>query len=112
LLVELLDRVRDALSADTAAILLLDEGSPELVARAARGNEEEVYRGVRVPFQTGFAGRIAAERRPVALDRVDDTTVANPILCEKGIQSVLGVPLLTAGKVIGVLHACWASPSR
>jgi serine phosphatase RsbU (regulator of sigma subunit) len=104
LLVELLDRVRDALNADTAAVLLLDEGSQELVARAARGIEEEVYQGVRVPLRTGFAGRIAAERRPVALGRVDDTTVANPILWEKGIQSMLGVPLLTAGRLIGVLH--------
>ena len=52
----------------------------------------------------GFAGRIAAERRPVVLDRIDETTVANPILWEKGIKSMLGVPLMAAGRVIGVLH--------
>jgi phosphoserine phosphatase RsbU/P len=63
-----------------------------------------VYQGVRVPLRTGFAGRIAAERRPVVLDRVDETTVANPILWEKGIRSMLGVPLLTGDTVIGVLH--------
>jgi serine phosphatase RsbU (regulator of sigma subunit) len=74
------------------------------VARVARGIEEEVYQGVRVPLPTGFAGRIAAERRPVALDRIDETTVADPILWERGIQSMLGVPLVVAGKVIGVLH--------
>jgi uncharacterized protein YigA (DUF484 family) len=104
LLVELLDRVREMLNADTAAILLLDEGSQELVARAARGIEEEVYQGVRVPLRMGFAGRIAGERRPVALDRIDETTVTNPILWEKGIQAMLGVPLLSSGRVIGVLH--------
>src|ERR1700751_2284322 len=43
LLVELLDRVREMLNADTAAILLLDEGRQDLVARVARGIEEEVY---------------------------------------------------------------------
>jgi serine phosphatase RsbU (regulator of sigma subunit) len=104
LLVELLDRVRDMLGADTAAILLLDEGSDELVARAARGIEEEVYQGVRVPLRVGFAGRVAAERRPVLLDRVDATTVSNPILWEKGIRSMLGVPLIVGTRVLGVLH--------
>jgi phosphoserine phosphatase RsbU/P len=104
LLIELLDRVQGLLNADTAAVLLLEEGTQELVARAARGLEEEVYQGVRVPLRMGFAGRIAAERRPVVLDRVDETTVANPILWEKGIKSMLGVPLLAAGRVIGVLH--------
>ena len=104
LLVELLDRVRDILVADTAAILLLDEGSEELEARAARGIEEEVRQGVRVPLRRGFAGRIAAEKRPVALDRVDHTTVSNPLLWGKGIRAMLGVPLLSGGQVRGVLH--------
>jgi putative methionine-R-sulfoxide reductase with GAF domain len=104
MLVELLDRVRIILGADTAAILLLDEGSSELVARAARGIEEEVYQGVRIPLRRGFAGRIAAERRPVVLDRVDSTTVANPILWEKGIKAMLGVPLVVGDHLIGVLH--------
>jgi serine phosphatase RsbU (regulator of sigma subunit) len=104
LLVELLDRVRDVLQADTAAVLLLEPGTQELVATAARGIEDEVYQGVRVPLRVGFAGRIAAERRPVVLDRVDETTVANPILWEKGIRTMLGVPLLVGERVIGVLH--------
>jgi phosphoserine phosphatase RsbU/P len=104
MLVELLDRVRQILGADTAALLLLDEGAGQLVARAARGIEEELYQDVRIPLREGFAGRIAAERRPVLLDRVDRTTVANPILWEKGIRSLLGVPLLSDGAVLGVLH--------
>ncbi|HVX23657.1 MAG TPA: GAF domain-containing SpoIIE family protein phosphatase [Acidimicrobiales bacterium] len=100
----LLDRVLALLSCDTAAVLLLDEGSPELVARAARGVEDEVRQGVRVPLGAGFAGRVAAERRPVVLTRVDPTTVTNPILWEKGIRVMLGVPLLSQGQVLGVLH--------
>ena len=52
----------------------------------------------------GFAGRIAAERRPLILERIDASTVANPILWEKGIQSMLGVPLVTGETLIGVLH--------
>jgi phosphoserine phosphatase RsbU/P len=104
LLVELLERVREILAADTAAVLLLDEPSQQLVARAASGIEEEVRQGVRVPVGRGFAGRIAQMKGAVVLDRVDSTTVANPILWEKGIQAMLGVPLVSKGRLIGVLH--------
>ncbi len=104
LLDELLSRVQDALDADTAAVLLLAPGGDELVATAARGLEEEVREGVRIPIGTGFAGRIAASRGPIRLDRVDATTVANPILWEKGIKVMLGVPLLSTDTPLGVLH--------
>ena len=42
--------------------------------------------------------------RPVILDHVDHSNVLNPILLEKGIRSLVGVPLLVHGAVIGVLH--------
>jgi signal transduction histidine kinase len=100
----LLPRIRDILSADTCAVLLLDDESGELVARSAVGIEEEVEQGVRVPLGRGFAGRIAAFRHPVILDDVDRAVVVNPLLREKGIKSMLGVPLLVRDRAIGVLH--------
>jgi phosphoserine phosphatase RsbU/P len=110
LLDALVERAREALQADTAAILLLDGRSGQLVATAANGLEEEVQQGVRIPVGRGFAGRIAAQGRPVILDKVDHTKVINPILLEKGIRSLMGVPLLAEGKVIGVLHVGTLSP--
>jgi serine phosphatase RsbU (regulator of sigma subunit)/anti-sigma regulatory factor (Ser/Thr protein kinase) len=104
LLEELLTRVREIVEADTAAILLLEEDGRTLVARAAKGIEEEVEQGVRIPVGMGFAGRIAAQRRPVRIPDVNHADVLNPILREKGLTSLLGVPLLVEGRVIGVLH--------
>jgi phosphoserine phosphatase RsbU/P len=104
LLDELLERVRTLLHADTAAVLLLDPSSSFLVATAARGIEEEVRQGVRIPIGKGFAGKIAAERRPVIIEQVDHSNVLNPILREKSIRSLLGVPLIAEGAVLGVLH--------
>jgi sigma-B regulation protein RsbU (phosphoserine phosphatase) len=104
LLVELLSRVREILDVDTAAVLLLADQGDVLVARAACGIEDEVRQGVHVPLGAGFAGRIAATREVVRLDHVDSTTVANPILWEKGIKVMLGVPLLSGDTVLGVLH--------
>ncbi len=110
LLRELLDRIAAILGTDTAAFLLLDEVAGDLVAQAAKGIEEEVERGVRIPVGRGFAGRIAAERRPVAIEDVDHADILNPILREKGIRSLLGVPLLVEGRVIGVLHVGSLTP--
>ena len=104
LLAELLSRVREILNADTGAVLLLDGSGRQLIATAASGLEEEVSQGVRIPVGRGFAGRIAAKRRPVILDHVDRGNVINPILLDKGIRSLAGVPLLVHGAVIGVLH--------
>jgi K+-sensing histidine kinase KdpD len=100
----LLPRIRDILEADTCAVLLRDEGTSELVARAAVGLEEEVERGVRIPIGGGFAGRIAAGRHPVILPDVDHADVLNPILREKGIKSMLGVPLMVGSEALGVIH--------
>lgn len=104
LLEALLERVKTVLQADTAAVLLLDRPAGQLVATAASGIEEEVRQGVRIPLGTGFAGRVAASREPVILTTVDHTTVRNPLLVDRGIRSLLGVPLLVGGTVIGVLH--------
>jgi GAF domain-containing protein/anti-sigma regulatory factor (Ser/Thr protein kinase) len=112
LLAELLVRIAEILDADTAAILILDEERSVLRARAARGIEEEVEQGVEIPVGGGFAGRIAAERRPISIDDVDHADILNPILREKGIRSLLGVPLLVEGRVLGVMHVGSLVPRR
>jgi serine phosphatase RsbU (regulator of sigma subunit)/anti-sigma regulatory factor (Ser/Thr protein kinase) len=99
----LLERIVVMLNADTSAILLVDEDGTSLVARAAHGLEEEVERGFRLPIGEGFAGRVAAERRPITIP-VKPGLVVNPLMFEKGIKRLLGVPLLVAGDLIGVLH--------
>ncbi len=110
LLTELLERVREALEADTVAILLFDPDTQQLVARAAKGIEEEVEQGVRIPIGGGFAGRIAAERVPIFIADVDHADILNPILREKGIRSLLGVPMIIEGNLIGVLHVGSLTP--
>jgi len=110
LLNELLVRVRSILRADTAAILLLNGG--DLVARVAKGLEEEVAAGVRIPLGSGFAGRVAAEKRPIFIADIDHAQMLNPILRQKGVRSLLGVPILFEGSVIGVLHVGTLQPRQ
>ncbi|HEX6654181.1 MAG TPA: SpoIIE family protein phosphatase [Thermoleophilaceae bacterium] len=104
LLDELLSRVIGIIGADTSAILLLEDDDTTLVPRAAKGLEEEVERGIRIPVGRGFAGRVAATRRPVRILNVAEADIYNPILREKGLASLLGVPLVVEGSVVGVWH--------
>jgi phosphoserine phosphatase RsbU/P len=104
LLRTLLDRIKRIVEADTTTVLLLDPETHVLVARSSLGLEEEVRLRVEIPVGVGFAGRIAAERRPIMIDRVDASTVTNPILWEHGVKVLLGVPLLSGGEIVGVLH--------
>jgi len=104
LLEVLLRRVRDLFAVDTVTVLLVDRSGRQLVARAASGLEEEVFQGVRVPVGKGFAGRVAHLREPVQIERVDESTVVNPLLWEHGLQVLLGVPMIAEGELTGVLH--------
>jgi PAS domain S-box-containing protein len=112
LLDSLLDRLAEILVVDTAVILLVADDEITLVARAAHGLQEEVEGGIRIPIGQGFAGRVASERRPVIVEDVEDSEVINPILREKGVRSLLGVPLVAHGRLFGVLHVGSLLPGR
>jgi sigma-B regulation protein RsbU (phosphoserine phosphatase) len=107
---EVLERVRELLSVDTVAILMVDVHARQLVATAAKGLEEEVRQGFRLSIGRGFAGRVASSRGPVVLDEVTSADVVNPILLEKGIRSLLGVPMILSGELVGVLHVGTLTP--
>jgi serine phosphatase RsbU (regulator of sigma subunit)/anti-sigma regulatory factor (Ser/Thr protein kinase) len=112
LLDELLSRTEEILRADTAAILLVEDDGRTLAARAAKGLEEEVTRGFRLPIGRGFAGRVAATCAPVVIPDLERSpiTVLNPLIREKRVRSLLGVPLIVEGEVIGVLHVGSLTP--
>jgi anti-sigma regulatory factor (Ser/Thr protein kinase)/putative methionine-R-sulfoxide reductase with GAF domain len=112
LLNELLNRVQEILRVDTAAVLLVDDDGRTLVARAAKGLEEEVRRGFALPIGRGFAGQIAATKQPVVIPDLDDAPLqpVNPLFREKRVRSLAGVPLIVEGNVIGVLHVGSLTP--
>ena len=104
LLDELLVRVTDLLKVDTAEVLLVDEDTNELVATAAKDLEDEVRQGIRIPVGKGFAGTIFATGQPRTIEYVDESNVISPVIRSRGIRSLMGVPLVVTGEVIGVLH--------
>lgn len=113
LLPELLGRIRSLLEADTAAILLHDPAEPGTLAlRAAVGLAQEADDGAQLPPGHGFADRVAAERRPIIIDDAAHDGAHVPLTRERSVRSLLGVPLLVEGRVLGVIHVGARDPHR
>jgi signal transduction histidine kinase/putative methionine-R-sulfoxide reductase with GAF domain len=104
LLSSLLARIVEVLDADSAAILLL-EADDRLHLRATAGLEAEVDRAVAVPVGEGLAGQVAASRAPMLVPDLSEIELASPVLRERGINSVVAIPLVVDDEVIGVVHA-------
>jgi PAS domain S-box-containing protein len=109
LLDALLERITAILHVDNAAVLVLDRASQTLTIQVVRGPEEAVATQVRVPLGEGFAGRIAATREPLVVDDVTTFPVVNLFLREH-VHSVVGVPLVAGGELLGVLHVGTVQP--
>jgi PAS domain S-box-containing protein len=104
LLRELISRIHEALAADTVVILLLTEDGTDLAVRAAHGLEQEVADGIRIPMGRGIAGRIAVQAEPMLFEDLTRVEISSPVLREKGLRALLGVPLVSERETIGVLH--------
>jgi serine phosphatase RsbU (regulator of sigma subunit) len=48
----------------------------------------------------------------VQIERVDPSTVVNPILWERGLKVLLGVPMVAQGELVGVMHVGSVFPRR
>ena len=101
LLEELLGRVSEMLDVDFAAIVLLEEDGQTLAVRAVRGLASDVA-DLRFRMGQGFVGGVAMRRRPMVLETVRDEDVLPP-LRGRGIESLMGVPLIVEGRVTGVM---------
>jgi len=99
----LVTRLRAVLAADAAAIYLAEERS-RLVLGAASGGTPGG--GDRAPLDLGegFAGRVGAAREPML--------TGDPEGGRESSDSMIGVPLLAAGELTGVLVVCASTPRR
>lgn len=90
---------------DGGAIFVLEEDGKALALRAHRGIPEEALRDLRQWKIHDRAGaRAVAEKKPVLTDvRAHSEDVLPPSLRQAGIATLVSVPLLSAGKVVGLL---------
>jgi PAS domain S-box-containing protein len=88
---------------DTAAIFLREDDA--LVLAVSAGLGEGGRSGRRLQIGEGFAGRVALERRPLALrSAATDPLVVDKAFRRLGVRALYGTPLLSDGELIGVAH--------
>jgi hypothetical protein len=100
----MIENVRAEMHSDTATLLLLDETGTVLEPAASAGLGRRWRGATHVRVGSGFAGRVAEQRRPVVLDQIDESSVVNPILRDSGVRRLLGVPVDGPTGLMGVLH--------
>jgi PAS domain S-box-containing protein len=89
--------------ADTAAILLLE--GDRLRVRASAGLAAKMRRQYSVVLGEGFAGRIAAERRPLMLRLDEDAdAIRSDALGTSGLRTLFGVPMIIGDELVGLMH--------
>jgi len=107
LLNDIVRAAADITYAEAASILLYDDTARQLYFQVATNIDEPTMRGLVVPLEKSIAGWIVANRKPVRIDDAHtDERHFNDV--EKSIgyetKSLLGIPLVTKNKVVGVLE--------
>ncbi|NDJ20914.1 GAF domain-containing protein [Nostoc sp. B(2019)] len=101
---KLLGWLKEYMSVDTVTLLLPTKDKQNLFVYATIGLKEEITENIQIPIGQGVAGRIAASNEPMIVKDLSKVEVVSPILQQKGLRSLVGVPLPIKQGVTGVLH--------
>lgn len=101
---KLLKWLQEYTEVDTVTLLLPVENQQHLAVYATLGLEEEIVQEIRIPIGEGIAGRIALSRQPMIIDDMSAVDVFSPILRQKGLRSLVGIPIPINEQSVGVLH--------
>ncbi|MBF0216236.1 MAG: diguanylate cyclase [Candidatus Omnitrophica bacterium] len=107
----ILDRSRDALQAQKASLMLIDEKTRELAVKVVRGVpmdiEEKINSGqmecTRIKIGEGIAGQVAIQKQYILVDDVENDARFKQS-GKSFVESILCMPLLVNDEVIGVIN--------
>lgn len=109
----LLEQVTDQLGVDAADVLLMDEENQQLFFVAGRGFQTDALKYTKLNIGEGLAGH-AAEIMDVVhindLSAEETSLKQSPLLAGEGFAAYYGAPLISKGKVQGVLELFHRSP--
>ncbi|MET9919427.1 GAF domain-containing protein [Streptomyces sp. NPDC006435] len=113
LLQSIVDVARAIFGAEASSVFLLDEEADELVFQAVSGRGEEFLVGRRFPAGRGIAGWVATSGEPMVVDDLTRDTSFDRSLAESTEfvpDSLMAAPLISDGRVLGVLEVLDPSP--
>lgn len=105
----IVQRARKLVGCDVGYLSIFDAQRGDFYVRATDGAFSEKFKQVRVGLDVGVCGFVARERAPYSSsDYAADVRFTHDgridsAMLDENIRSILGVPLLAAEKVIGVL---------
>jgi len=95
------------LQVDATSILLLDSTGQTLKYLTTRGFRTETLKNARIGINDSYAGRVVIDRRLIRIENLKtqpDHDSIKTLLSAEDFVSYYGVPLITKGKVKGVLE--------
>jgi signal transduction histidine kinase len=107
LLDDIVRAAADITHAEAASILLYDDTARQLYFQVATNIDEPTMRGLVVPLDKSIAGWIVTNRKSIRLDEANkDERIFSDVDHNIGFstKSLLGIPLVTKNKVVGVLE--------
>src|SRR5579859_1436821 len=105
---ELLQEAIDLVDGSAGVVTRWDEQSQSLVPVAAT---PPLPAGIRLHPGEGASGQAAQTRKPVLLNRLQDSAV-DPFLAQAGFESAIAVPLLHEARLVGTLSVGSRAPRR
>jgi signal transduction histidine kinase len=108
LLYQIVKAAADLTDSHNASMLLYDENLNELYFQSSTHLDARTMRGLAVPVEGSIAGTIITTRQPLKVMRTEDDPRHYEGIGESvhyKTESLLGVPLITKDKVLGVLEA-------
>jgi PAS domain S-box-containing protein len=94
--------LRQAMGCRGCCIFLLDETGQQLEIKAADGLKPHWRQRARLKLGEGIAGRVAADGRPVYVP--DTRQDSGFVVFDEDVRSLLVIPLLAYGEVIGTIN--------
>ena len=107
LLDDIVRAAADITHAEAASILLYDDMARQLYFQVATNIDEPTMRGLIVPLDKSIAGWIVTNRQSLRIDDAQKDTRHNSNVDQTlshTTKSMLGIPLVTKNKVVGVLE--------
>ncbi len=103
----LLEQTMKQLHVDAACVLLFNPHDQMLEYAMGHGFHKKRITLSRIRFGQGYAGRVAMERKTIAIPSIDnnhDDIIPWHLIEEEGFKAYIGVPLIAKGQVKGVLE--------
>jgi diguanylate cyclase (GGDEF)-like protein len=106
----ILEKAVDAVGAQKASLMLIDDESGELVVKVVKGVPADVETKIntgemqcaRIRLGEGIAGRVAATKKPILVDDIRNSEFSEP--GRSYVENILCVPLTASDECIGVIN--------